>query len=313
MWVFSRGQKVRKKPLPQYPPLHEMERGTKGVRFTIKMIIQFKSKNLDLSSRTHIMGILNITPDSFSDGGRFFKFNDAVRRGMKMAEEGADIIDIGGESTRPGSDPVTLEEELSRVIPVIESLAKRTDIPISIDTYKANVAKQALDAGAQMINDISALRYDPAMRKIAAQYNVPVVLMHIQGTPKNMQQNPSYEDVIGEIAGYLKESIQIAMEVGIEKEKIIIDPGIGFGKRLEDNLNILKNLKKFSILNCPILIGCSRKFFIGKILNLPADERLEGSLAALAVAVMNGANLVRVHDVKESKRVLEVVDAILKA
>ena len=228
-----------------------------------------------------------------------------------MAEEGADIIDIGGESTRPGSDPVSLEEELSRVIPVIESLAKRTDVPISIDTYKAIVAKQALDVGARMINDISALRHDPEMRKIAAKYDVPVALMHIQGTPKNMQQNPSYEDIITEITGYLEESIQIAAGAGIDREKIIIDPGIGFGKRLEDNLNILKNLKKFSILNCPILIGCSRKFFIGKILNLPVEERLEGSLAALAVAVMNGANLVRVHDVKESKRVAELVDAIL--
>ena len=228
-----------------------------------------------------------------------------------MAEEGADIIDIGGESTRPGSDPVSLEEELSRVLPVIESLVKQIDIPISIDTYKANVARQALDAGAQMINDISALRYDPEMKEIAARYNVPLVLMHIQGTPKNMQQNPTYEDVIGEITDYLKESIQIAVEAGVEREKIIIDPGIGFGKRLEDNLNILKNLKKFSILKCPVLIGCSRKFFIGKILNLPAEERLEGSLAALAVAVMNGASLVRVHDVKESKRVAELVDAIM--
>ncbi len=259
------------------------------------------------------MGVLNVTPDSFSDEGRFFKFDDAVRQGMKMAEEGADLIDIGGESTRPGSNPVSLEEELSRVIPVIESLSQQIDIPISIDTYKAEVAKEALDAGARMINDISALRFDPELKKIAAKYDVPVVLMHIQGTPKNMQQNPWYEDVIGEIIGYLKESIQIAVEAGIEREKIIIDPGIGFGKRLEDNLNILKNLKKFSILNCPILIGCSRKSFIGKILNLPAEERLEGSLAALAVAVMNGANLVRVHDVKESKRVVSIVDAILHA
>ena len=267
---------------------------------------------IDLSSRTHIMGILNVTPDSFSDGGRFFKFDDAVRQGIKMAEEGADIIDIGGESTRPGSDSVSLEEELSRVIPVIKTLSQQMDIPISIDTYKAEVAKEALDAGARMINDISALRFDPELKKIAAQCNVPVVLMHILGTPKNMQENPRYEDVIGEITGYLKESIKIATDAGIDKEKIIIDPGIGFGKRLEDNLNILKNLKKFSILNCPILIGCSRKSFIGKILNLPAEERLEGSLAALAVAVMNGANIVRVHDVKESKRVTELVDAILK-
>ncbi len=277
------------------------------------MIIHFKNKNFDLSSRTHIIGILNVTPDSFSDGGKFFKFDDAVKQGIKMAEEGADILDIGGESTRPGSNPVSLEEELSRVIPVIESLSKRIDIPISIDTYKAKVAQTALKAGAQMINDISALRFDPEMKKITAEYNVPIVLMHIQGTPRNMQENPWYEDVISEITDYLKESIKIATGAGIDPDKIIIDPGIGFGKRLEDNLNILKNLKRFSILNCPILIGCSRKSFIGKILNLPMGERLEGSLAALAVAVMNGAHIVRVHDIKESKRVVELIDAILKA
>ncbi|MGB8657000.1 MAG: dihydropteroate synthase [Candidatus Zixiibacteriota bacterium] len=277
------------------------------------MIIQFRERIIDLSSRTHIMGILNVTPDSFSDGGRFFKADHAVEQGVRMAEQGADIIDIGGESTRPGSLPVTLEEELSRVIPVIESLSKRTDTIISIDTYKSEVARQALDAGAQMINDISALRFDPEMKKIAAEYKVPLVLMHIKGTPRNMQENPSYEDVIAEITDYLRESIRIAQEADIDREKVIIDPGIGFGKRLEDNLNILKNLRKFSILNCPILVGCSRKSFIGKILNLPVEERLEGSLAALAVAVMNGANIVRVHDVKESKRVAQLVDAISRA
>ena len=229
-----------------------------------------------------------------------------------MAEEGADIIDVGGESTRPGSNPLTVEEELFRVTPVIEALSKEIDIPISIDTYKAKVAKEALDAGAQMINDISALRFDPEMKKVAAEYNVPIVLMHIKGTPRNMQENPWYEDVIGEITEYLREGIKIATDAGIDPDKIIIDPGIGFGKRLEDNLNILKNLKKFSILECPILMGCSRKSFIGKILDLPVEERLEGSLAAMAVAIMNGANIIRVHDVKESKRVTNIIDAILR-
>jgi dihydropteroate synthase len=278
-----------------------------------EMIIQFNKKEIVLSSRTHIMGILNVTPDSFSDGGNYFKLEDAVKQGIKMTDEGADIIDVGGESTRPGSDPVLIEEELTRVIPVIESLSKQIDIPISIDTYKAEVAKQALDAGAQMINDISALRFDPEMKKIAAQFNVPVALMHIKGTPRNMQENPWYKDVIDEIADYFVESIKIALDAGIDRNKIIIDPGIGFGKRLEDNLNILKNLKNLSILNSPILIGCSRKSFIGKILNLLVEERLEGSLAAMAVAIMNGANIVRVHDVKESKRVTYIVDAILRA
>ncbi len=257
------------------------------------------------------MGALNVTPDSFSDGGKFFKLEDAVKQGMKMAEEGADIIDVGGESTRPGSDPVSIQEELSRVIPVIEALSKKIDVPISIDTYKAEVAKRALDAGTQMINDVSALRFDPEMKRVASEYKVPINLMHIKGTPKNMQKDPWYEDVILEITEYLKKSIKIARDAGIDKDRIIIDPGIGFGKRLEDNLNILKNLKNFSILGCPILVGCSRKSFIGKILDLPVEERLEGSLAALAVAIMNGANIVRVHDVKESKRVAGLMDAIL--
>jgi dihydropteroate synthase len=274
--------------------------------------LNFSKRILDLSARTHLMGILNVTPDSFSDGGKFFKVEDAVRRGIKMAEEGADIIDVGGESTRPGSDPITIEEELPRVIPVIEALSKEIGIIVSIDTYKSEVAKKALEAGAEMINDISALRFDPKMKEIVAEYKVPVVLMHIKGTPKNMQENPYYDDVIKEIIEYLKESIKIARGAGIKEENIIIDPGIGFGKRLEDNLNILKNLKKFSILNCPVLIGPSRKSFIGKILDLPVEERLEGSLAALAVAIMNGANIVRVHDVKESKRVASLVDAVLK-
>jgi dihydropteroate synthase len=274
------------------------------------VILHFKHKGFDLSSRTHIMGILNVTPDSFSDGGRFHRFEDAIAQGMRMIQEGADIIDVGGESTRPGSDPVTLEEELSRVIPVISTLAQKTEVPISVDTYKSEVARRALDAGAQMINDISALRFDPEMKKIAGEYQVPVVLMHIKGTPKDMQKDPSYDDVIGEIAQYLRESIQLAQEGGVEKERILIDPGIGFGKRLVDNLNILKNLREFSILGCPILIGCSRKSFIGKILDLPLEERLEGSLAALAVAIMNGASIVRVHDVKESKRVAGLVDAV---
>ncbi len=277
------------------------------------MTMRFGNRNIDLSSRTHIMGVLNVTPDSFSDGGKFFKSDDAVSQGMKMIEEGADMIDVGGESTRPGSDPLPTEEELSRVIPVIQSLSKKTDVPISIDTYKAEVARRALDAGAQMINDISALRFDPKMKEVASEYKVPIVLMHIKGTPKEMQKDPSYEDAIAEIKEYLRQSIKIAQDAGIDREKIIIDPGIGFGKRVQDNLNVLKNLKEFSILGCPILIGCSRKSFIGKILDLPAEERLEGSLAALAVAVMNGANIVRVHDVKESKRVVGLVDVIRRA
>ena len=275
-----------------------------------RFVLNVRNKLFDLSQRTYIMGILNVTPDSFFDGGKFFNVDEAVKRGVRMAEEGADIIDVGGESSRPGSEPVSLEEELSRVIPVIEGLSKEIEVPISIDAYKSIVVKKALDYGASMINDISALRFDPEMKKIAAQYKVPIVLMHIKGTPKNMQENPYYDDAMKEISFYLKESITIAKDAGIKEDKIIIDPGIGFGKRLQDNLDILKNLSILKTLEKPILVGPSRKSFIGKVLDLPPEERLEGSLGALAVAILNGANLVRVHDVKESSRVAKLVDAI---
>ena len=274
-------------------------------------LLEIGQRVLDLSSRTHLMGVLNVTPDSFSDGGKFFKPEEAVKQGLKLAEEGADIIDIGGESTRPGSEPVIIEEELRRVIPVIEELTKMIQVPISIDTYKSRVAKEALDSGASMVNDISGLRYDPEMKKVIAKYDVPVVLMHIKGTPKNMQENPHYDNLIEEIKTYLIESIKIAKEAGIDEDKIIIDPGIGFGKTPEDNLKILKNLNEFTELGRPLMVGVSRKSFIGKILNLPTEERLEGSLASMAAAIMNGANILRVHDVKESKRVAKLVDAIL--
>jgi dihydropteroate synthase len=275
-----------------------------------RFVLNVRNELFDLSQRTFIIGILNVTPDSFFDGGKFFDVDKAVERGIKMAEQGADIIDIGGESTRPGSEPISLEEELSRVIPVIERLSQEIKTPLSIDTYKSIVAKKALDSGASMINDISALRFDPEMKKIAAEYTVPVILMHIKGTPKNMQDDPYYDDVMKEISFYLKESITIAKDAGIKEDKIIIDPGIGFGKRLQDNLDILKNLSMLKSLGKPILVGPSRKSFIGKVLDLPPEERLEGSLGALAVAILNGANLVRVHDVKENLRVAKLVDAI---
>jgi len=287
------------------------ERGLKELREKKRFILELGQKTLDLSSRTHLMGVLNVTPDSFSDGGRFLKLEEAVKQGLKLAEEGADIIDIGGESTRPGSEPVTIEEELRRIMPVIEELTKRIQVPISIDTYKSKIAKEVLDSGASMVNDISGLRFDPEMKKVIAEYDVPVVLMHIQGTPRNMQENPKYDNLIEDIKSYLNQSISMAEETGIGEDKIIIDPGIGFGKTLDDNLKILKNLREFKSLGKPVMIGVSRKSFIGKILDLPTDERLEGSLAALAIAVINGANILRVHDVKESKRVAKLVDAIL--
>jgi dihydropteroate synthase len=260
------------------------------------------------------MGILNVTPDSFSDGGRHFDKAAAIRRAYEMVEEGADIIDIGGESTRPGSEPVPLQEEIARTIPVIEAIAKNFKVPISIDTYKAEVAKRALDAGASIVNDISGLRFDPEMPKVVSQYKVPVVIMHIKGTPKNMQVNPRYEALIPEIMDYFRESIGLAMKSGIAEDKIIIDPGIGFGKTFDHNLEIIKNLHEFTLLEKPLLVGVSRKAFIGKILgDTPASERLEGTAAAAAISILNGANIIRVHDVKEMKKVALVADAVKRA
>jgi dihydropteroate synthase len=265
----------------------------------------------DFSKKTYIMGILNVTRDSFSDGGLYFDKSEAIKRAFQMVEDGADIIDIGGESTRPGSEPITIEEELRRTIPVIEVLSKEVDVPISIDTYKSAVAKKALDAGASMVNDISGLRFDPEMPKVVSAYKVPVVIMHIKGTPKDMQQNPVYEALIPEITDCLRDCIRLAIESGVSEDKIIIDPGIGFGKTFNHNLEIINNLHEFTLLEKPILIGLSRKAFIGKILgDAPVTDRLEGTAAAVAISIMNGANIVRVHDVKEMVKVAKVTDAI---
>lgn len=272
------------------------------------MRYQFGTKEYDLTSRTYIMGIINVTPDSFSDGGQYFSAEAAVAHGLQLVEEGADFLDIGGESTRPGSEPVSVEEELRRTLPVIEQLAKSTSVPISIDTYKSAVAKAALEAGATIVNDISGLTFDPQMRDVVAHYKASVVLMHIQGTPKTMQQNPMYENVTRDVAAFLERQAQYAREAGIRQ--IILDPGIGFGKTFEHNLQLLRELNSFSSLGYPILIGPSRKSFIGTILNLPPNERVEGTAAAVAVSILHGANIVRVHDVKVIKRVAAVVDAI---
>jgi len=273
--------------------------------------LTWQSFSLDFSKKTCLMGILNVTPDSFSDGGRYFDKASAIRRAYEMVEEGADIIDVGGESTRPGSEPVPLQEEIDRTIPVIEEISKKIKVPVSIDTYKAEVARRALDAGASIVNDISGLRFDPEMPKVVSQYKVPVVIMHIKGTPKDMQANPIYEALIPEITDYFRESIRLAVESGITEDKIIIDPGIGFGKTFDHNLEIIKNLREFTLLEKPLLVGVSRKAFIGKILgDAPVSERLEGSEAAAAISILNGANIIRVHDVKEMKKVALVADAI---
>jgi dihydropteroate synthase len=257
------------------------------------------------------MGILNITPDSFSDGNIHFDRSKAVDHALRMADDGADIIDIGGESTRPGSEAVPLEEELRRTIPVIEEVSKKINVPISIDTYKSEVALRALESGASIVNDISGLTFDPEMPRAVSKYKVPVVIMHIKGRPKSMQENPVYEALIPEIMDYLRASLRLANESGIPEDMIIIDPGIGFGKTPEHNLEIINNLNQFTSLEKPILIGPSRKAFIGKILgDAPAGERLEGTAAAVAISIIKGANIVRVHDVKEMVKTVKVADAI---
>lgn len=257
------------------------------------------------------MGVLNVTPDSFSDGGIHFDKSSAVDHALRMIEEGADMIDVGGESTRPGSDPVSSEEEIRRTVPVIEILAKRTACPISIDTYRADVARRALDAGASIVNDISGMQFDALMPKVVSDYKVPVVIMHIKGTPKNMQVNPTYEALIPEILHYFRERTAFAVASGIREDLIVIDPGIGFGKTFNHNLVILNNLHRIAGLGKPVLVGPSRKAFLGRLLNGAApDERIEGTAAAVAISIMKGAHIVRVHDVKEMARVARVADAI---
>ncbi len=258
------------------------------------------------------MGILNITPDSFFDGGKFLSRDLAIDHALRMADEGADIIDVGGESTRPGSEPTSLSEELKRVLPVIEGIRKHSEIPLSIDTYKADVAKKALDAGADVVNDISALSFDVRMADVVARANVPVVMQHIKGTPRDMQKNPSYEDVIGEIKSFFVERISFAQGRGIKAEQIIIDPGIGFGKRLQDNLAILRDLKALKELGKPLLIGTSMKSFLGRILGTDdVSERAEATLASIAISLWNGADIVRVHDVARTRKVVLFMEALM--
>jgi dihydropteroate synthase len=271
---------------------------------------RIKGGEIELGKRTLVMGVLNVTPDSFSDGGLYFDKQLAIDRALQMVEEGADIIDIGGESTRPFSDPVPLEEELRRVIPVIEAIAPKVAVPISIDTYKAKVASEALQAGASIVNDISGLRFDPDLAKVVSENGAGLILMHIKGTPKTMQLDPHYEDVILEIKQYLKESIKKAESEGVHPDSIVIDPGIGFGKKLNHNLEIFRRLRELEELGKPILVGPSRKSFIGEILGVPVSERLYGTLGAVAYCALKGVHIVRVHDVKAVRQVLDIIDAI---
>lgn len=277
------------------------------------MIYRFGDIEYNLFERTHLMGILNITPDSFSDGGKYFDGKVLMSRviddALKMQTEGADFIDVGGESTRPGSEPVSIDEELERVIPVISELKKKLKIPVSVDTYKHEVAEEALKAGAVIVNDISGFKYDIENAEVTAEYDATCILMHIKGTPKDMQSNPEYENVVDEVYNYLKESADIAKSFGIKQ--IITDPGIGFGKTLEHNLELIKELKRFRNLGYPVLIGVSNKSFIDKITSSKVSERLEGTIAANTAAILNGANIIRVHDVNANKKASLIADRIL--
>lgn len=264
-------------------------------------------------NRVLVMGILNVTPDSFSDGGLYIDLDKAVAHGESLEADGADIIDVGGVSTRPFSEPVPVEEEIKRVIPVIKKLSQRVSIPISIDTTRAEVANRAIEAGAVIVNDIGALRLDPALGSLVADADIPIILMHMQGTPQTMQISPHYDDVMGDIIDFLSDSINLAVSKGIRRENIIIDPGIGFGKTADHNLTIIKELERLNSLERPILIGASRKAFIGEVLEKKDPARRDiGSLAVAAVSVMNGASIVRAHDVKQSVEVVRMAEAIRK-
>ena len=258
------------------------------------------------------MGILNVTPDSFSGDGLAGDVEKAVARARAMVAEGADLLDVGGESTRPGAEPVPVAEEIARVVPVISRLAREVEAPISIDTYKSEVARAALEHGAGMVNDISGLRADPRMAAVCAAAHVPVVVMHMKGAPRDMQDSPRYANLMQEIGDYLREGVAIAERAGISRSQVVVDPGIGFGKTLEHNLEILRRLPDLKALGQPLLVGPSRKSFIGRVLDLPAEERLEGTAAAVALAIAGGADIVRVHDVRAMVRVARMTDAVVR-
>lgn len=298
--------------------------GMSGISQEIKALINNLSvehynlrtcrRDIGIGDRTMVMGIVNVTPDSFSDGGRFKSAQDAVECGLQMVEDGADILDIGGESSRPGSDPVPAEEEMERVLPVVRELAKKTSVPISVDTTKSEIAEKAIACGAEIVNDISGLRFDERMAKIVAETKSALIIMHMRGTPKDMQVGDiSYNSVTGDIVSFMKQQMEYAGSAGIRQESIMIDPGIGFGKTLNDNLKILKNLREFKALGRPIVMGVSRKAFIGQLTGGLPPERIEGTAAAVSAAIMNGSHVIRVHDVKFMKKVTSVADAVLRA
>lgn len=304
--------KLRGQPFGGAQAAGEMEAVLRNLESGRDFTLRAGKWKLKLGDRTHVMGILNVTPDSFSDGGSFMLTEDAVIHGLMMAEQGADIIDIGGESTRPGAPPLSAAAEKKRVLPVIRRLAGRVKVPISIDTYKPEIADEAIDAGADIINDICGLR-KKGMAELAARRDVPVIVMHMKGTPRNMQIDPEYADVVGEIHRFFRERMEFAQEKGMNPHKIVLDPGIGFGKTVGNNFEILARLREFRGLGRPILVGSSRKSFIGKVLDLPLDQRLEGGLAAAVAAVMNGASIIRAHDVLETVRAARIADSVVRS
>jgi len=273
------------------------------------LVWRFGSYSLPCGERTHVMGIVNVTPDSFSDGGRFFDPEDAVREGMAMVEAGADLVDVGGESTRPGSEPVSIEEELRRILPVVKRMAAEVDVPVSIDTRRAEVARAALDAGAAVVNDVTAGR-DPEMFEMVGEADAGMVLMHMLGDPKTMQDEPRYDDVVREVRDFLAERVAAAESAGIEREHLCVDPGLGFGKTLQHNLLLMRHIGALAEIGRPVLVGPSRKSFVGRITGAELDERLEGTAGAVAWLVANGAHVVRVHDVAAMVRVVRMVDSI---
>lgn len=311
--VLSLAVKIEKQPFGLDVIARDILETLKNINRN-EFVLKTSRREIALGERTLVMGILNVTPDSFSDGGIFYSPDKAIEHGRRMAEEGADIIDIGGESTRPGSASVPAHVELKRVIPVIEGLTKKIKIPVSIDTKKAKVAGQAVDAGAEIVNDVSALNGDRKMAQTVADKRAALVLMHMRGKPAGMQKgNLEYNDLMGEIAEYLKKSCDKAIKAGVKKNSIVIDPGIGFGKTLQDNYRIINNLSGLKALGLPVLIGTSRKSFIGNVTGDEPRERLEGTAATVAAAIMNGCNIVRVHDVAAMKKVAAITDAIVHA
>jgi len=290
----------------------EIERAVRAFERPLAIELRCGARALRLGERTLIMGVINATPDSFSGDGLAGDVGAMVARGEEMAAQGADVLDIGGESTRPGSDPVDAETEIARVLPVIEGLSDLVEAPLSIDTCKSEVARAALGAGATMINDVSGLRFDAGMAGLAARRGVPVVVMHMQGAPRTMQDHPHYEDLMGEIAAHLRESVNLAERAGVPRHQVVIDPGFGFGKTVNHNLEIVRRLRELKSLGQGVVLGPSRKSTIGKVLGLPPHERLEGTLAVLALAVANGVDIVRVHDVRAALRAVRMADAVVR-